>query len=100
MNKRDPSSPSGGLEDRVLAKHRRKQRARQQGSRSAWFGLGMFGLVGWSIALPTLAGITLGAWFDARWPSHVSWKLTFLFVGVCVGFGNALRWMHRESEQD
>jgi ATP synthase protein I len=38
----------------------RKSRARDEGERGAWFGLGMFGLVGWSVALPTLAGLALG----------------------------------------
>ena len=35
-----------------------------------------------------------------KWPSQVSWKITFLFLGVVVGFANAFRWMYRENEED
>lgn len=88
------------LKQEVISKERRKLRSRREGDRSAWFGLGMFGLVGWSVVVPTLIGIAVGAWLDANWPSRVSWKITFLFVGVIVGFANAYRWMHRENEED
>ena len=60
----------------------------------------MFGLVGWSIAVPTLVGIAAGMWLDTNYPSRVSWKLTLLFMGVGIGFANAYRWMQRESEDD
>lgn len=40
------------LEKEVVVKQERKIKARQEGERSAWFGLGMFGLVGWSVAVP------------------------------------------------
>lgn len=88
------------LEHHAIKKQRRKLRARREGSRSAWFGLGMFGLVGWSIAVPTLVGIAIGAWIDTSFPSRISWKLTLLFVGVGMGFANAYRWMCQESENE
>ena len=98
----DNSQPENStLEEQALSKQRRKLKARREGgSRSVWFGLGMFGLVGWSVAVPALAGIALGAWLDTKWPSRVSWRLTLLLVGVAVGFWNANRWMHREAEED
>ncbi|MHB8205511.1 MAG: AtpZ/AtpI family protein, partial [Desulfomonilaceae bacterium] len=34
----------------VGAKEIRKMEARRGGNRSIWFGLGMFGIVGWSVA--------------------------------------------------
>lgn len=98
MNKNTPT-PDNELEQRALARQSRKLKARREGNRSAWFGLGMFGLVGWSIAMPTLAGIAAGAWLDAHFPSRISWKLTLLFLGVGIGFANAYRWMHQESEE-
>jgi len=78
----------------------RKLKARGEGRRGLWFGLGMFGLVGWSVAIPTLAGIALGAWLDGRVDGRVSWTLTFLFVGVVIGCLNAWRWVRRESRHD
>jgi len=77
-----------------------KLRARRERRRSVWFGLGMFGLVGWAVAVPTLAGVALGSWIDHRWPSRVSWTLTLLFVGVVLGCLNAWRWVQRESGRD
>ena len=49
----------------------RKLKARRRGPRSVWFGLGMSGLVGWSVTIPTLIGAALGMWVDDRYPSHV-----------------------------
>ncbi len=59
----------------------------------------MFGLVGWSVAVPTLIGIALGTWIDRTWPGEVSWTLTLLFVGVVIGCANAWRWIQRESRR-
>ena len=88
------------IERQVTAKETRKVKARREGDRSVWFGLGMFGLVGWSVTIPAVAGVILGAWIDAQWPSRVSWKLTLLFVGLIAGCANAWRWMHRESKEE
>ena len=96
---RDAATESS-LEERATERQRRKLKARREGNRSPWFGLGMFGLVGWSIVVPTLAGIGIGAWLDASFPSRVSWKLTLLFLGVGIGFANAYRWMNQEGEEE
>lgn len=84
----------------VQRKMVRKRRGMNQRDRSVWFGLGMFGLIGWAVAVPTLAGIALGWWIDSTWPSRVSWTLTFLFVGVVVGCWNAWYWIRHEHERD
>jgi ATP synthase protein I len=77
----------------------RKLRARAEGRRGVWFGLGMFGLVGWSVAVPTVAGLALGIWLDARFPGRASWTLTFLVVGVALGCLNAWYWVKQESRR-
>jgi ATP synthase protein I len=87
------------LEREVAAKQQRKEKARRQGEYSAWFGLGMFGLVGWSIAIPALAGIAIGLWIDEQWPSRFSWTLMLLALGVAVGCLNAWWWVQRESRE-
>lgn len=78
----------------------RKRRAREQGRPTTWFGLGMFGLVGWSVAIPALLGIILGVWLDQRWPGQVSWTLTFLIIGVALGCLNAWYWVKQESNRE
>jgi ATP synthase protein I len=77
-----------------------KQRGREDRRRSDWFGLGMFGLVGWSVAVPSVLGIMLGIWLDRRWPGHVSWTLTFLLIGVGLGCLNAWYWIKQETGHD
>jgi ATP synthase protein I len=80
---------------RKLARHQKAQRDKNQ----LFFGLGVFGVVGWSVAIPTLLGIALGIWIDQRWPSQYSWTLMLLFVGVLLGCLNAWFWVessHRE----
>lgn len=80
-----------------LARH---ERARSELGREVWFGLGMFGLVGWAVAVPTVLGIALGIWLDHHWRmGRISWTLTMLLVGVLLGCGNAWYWVKRESHR-
>ncbi len=87
------------LERQIADKQTRKIRARQQRDQSIGFGLGMFGLVGWSIAAPALAGIAIGLWIDSRWPSRFSWTMMLLVAGVATGCLSAWRWVSRESQE-
>ena len=88
------------LERKVAAKQKRKTRAREEGERSAWFGLGMFGLVGWSVTVPALIGVAIGLWIDDRWPSRFSWTLMLMVMGVSMGCLNAWWWVQREGRED
>lgn len=83
--------------EKVGGKEDRKMKAR--GEKDVWFWLGMFGLVGWSVAVPTVVAVMLGVWVDQRWPSPYSWTLMFLFVGVVLGCWNAWYWVKRESRR-
>jgi len=77
----------------------RKQRARKfKEEQSLWFGLGMFGLVGWSVAIPTLISLALGIWLDSHLNNRFSWTLMFLFIGIVLGCVNAWYWVSRERE--
>ena len=74
------------LSDRIGRQARRKRQHQRHGLRPLWFGLGMFGMVGWSIALPTLVGAALGSWLDDdRWPGQVSWTLSLILIGLALG---------------
>ena len=92
----NPEDQFGREVDRKAA---RKLRARREADRGAWFWLGMFGLVGWSVAVPTVIGIALGVWLDHAWPGRVSWTLTLLLAGVVVGGLNAWYWIQQESRK-
>lgn len=82
----------------IKAKEARKIRARSRKDRSVWFGLGMFGLVGWSVSIPTVVGIALGVWIDVKWPSRYSWTLMLLIIGIVIGCLNAWFWVSRERK--
>jgi ATP synthase protein I len=84
----------------VARKADRKAAARRREKHDVWSWLGMFGLVGWAVAVPTLIGVAIGVWLDTRYPGRVSWTLTLLFVGVVLGCLNAWHWVTRESRDD
>lgn len=84
--------------DRV--RRREQQRldpGRQQ--RRLFFGLGMFGVVGWSVAIPMVAATFLGVWLDAHFPSRYSWTLMLLGAGLGLGCFNAWHWLQRERQE-
>ena len=60
----------------------------------------MFGLVGWTVAVPTLLGLAFGVFVDNRVESSVSFAITFLIVGVAVGATMAWYWVRQESRGD
>jgi ATP synthase protein I len=82
---------------RVGQRERRKLRARAHAGRDLWFGLGMYGLVGWSVAVPTVLGVALGVWLDRRYPGPRSWTLMAMAAGLLVGCWTAWYWVSREQ---
>ncbi|MEB3226461.1 MAG: AtpZ/AtpI family protein [Synechococcus sp.] len=87
------------FERQVGRKSQRKLQAQREGDRSLWLGLGVFGMVGWSVMVPTLLGIFLGVWLDRRFPSPYSWTLTGLFLGIILGCWNAWTWIQQEQNR-
>jgi ATP synthase protein I len=82
----------------VGAQAARKLRAQGQINHTVWFGLGMMGLIGWSVAIPTLFGAALGLWLDKHHPGSHSWTLALLVAGLCLGCFNAWRWVAKEEQ--
>lgn len=81
----------------IGTKAARKLKARRNATPGIWFGLGMMGLIGWSVAIPTLLGAALGVWLDQRYPGGRSWTLALLVAGLAIGCFNAWRWVAREG---
>jgi ATP synthase protein I len=94
---KDESLMHHEFERQIQEKTTRKLKARREGDRSIWAGLGLFGMVGWSVIVPTLLGIALGIWIDNRFPSSHSWTLMLLFMGIVLGCWNAWYWIQREQ---
>ncbi len=87
------------FQHQISRKSDRKIKARKE-AKNIWFGLGMFGMVGWSVAIPTLLGIGLGIWIDTHSQSKYSWTLMLLIIGVALGCFNAWYWISKESQSD
>jgi len=68
-------------------------------TQGVWFGLGMMGLVGWSVVVPTLLGAALGIWMDGKHLGKYSWTLMFLLMGLMIGCLNAWYWVAKEDKE-
>ena len=92
-----PSKIEPSLAGQVGAKAARKLKARRS-TQGVWFGLGMMGLIGWSVVVPTLLGAALGIWLDRHYPGGRSWTLALLMAGLALGCLNAWLWVAKEHK--
>ena len=99
-NKPNRKPPKRGptFAGQVGAKAARKLKARRNSTHGVWFGLGMMGLIGWSVVVPTLAGAALGIWLDKHYPGEHSWTLALLVARLLIGCFNAWRWVAKEEK--
>jgi ATP synthase protein I len=86
------------LAEEVGAKAARKLKAKRNPAPGVWFGLGMMGLIGWSVTVPTLLGAALGIWLDKHYPGKHAWTLALLAVGLVIGCVNAWHWVAKEDK--
>ena len=84
--------------EEVARKEKRKLKALHNKS-GVWFGLGMMGMVGWSVAVPSLLGAALGLWLDKRHSQSFSWTLSLLMVGIITGCIIAWYWVDKEDKE-
>jgi ATP synthase protein I len=84
------------LAEQVGAKADRKIIARKS-TQGVWFGLGMMGLIGWSVVVPTLLGTSLGIWLDQHHPGKHPWTLALMVVGLTIGCLNAWYWVAQQD---
>jgi ATP synthase protein I len=82
--KRGSASPERRFAEEVGRKAERRLRSQRERKGPIWFWLGMFGLVGWSVAVPTLIGVALGIWIDKSSPGGISWTLNMLIIGAIL----------------
>ena len=89
--------PAPSFAKEVGVKAVRKLKARRDPSPGVWFGLGMMGLIGWSVVVPTLVGAALGIWLDSHYPGRHAWTLALLMAGLVLGCVNAWHWVAKED---
>ena len=93
-----PPNQKTRLDGEVSRKIARKLKVQREGNPGVWSGLGMFGLIGWSVTVPTIIGAMLGMWWDHRHPGAHSWTLALLVSGLVIGCANAWYWISQEDK--
>jgi ATP synthase protein I len=93
-----PSKSEPTLAEQIGSKAARKQKALRNPAPGVWFGLGMMGLIGWSVVVPTLLGAALGLWLDRTYPGGHSWTLALMAAGLTIGCLNAWHWVAKEDQ--
>jgi ATP synthase protein I len=89
---------SATFPERIGVAARRKINAQRLPDQGVWFGLGMIGLIGWSVVVPTLLGAGLGTWLDKHHAGRHAWTLALMIGGLCLGCLNAWHWVSQENK--
>lgn len=85
--------------DRIGRDAQRKKAVRDDPGPSPLRGIGTFGVIGWSIAVPTVCGAFLGLWLDQRYPQEFPWTIALILGGVVVGSMIAWNWIDKEEDR-
>ena len=97
--KENPPTGENEFSQQVGEMAARKLKAQRHVTQTVWSGLGMMGLVGWSVAMPTLLGAALCVWIDKHYPGGHSWTLALLAIGLSLGCFNAWHWVSKENRE-
>ena len=83
---------------RIAHQVSRKQAERDNPQPSPLRGFSTFGMIGWSIVVPTVGGAFLGLWLDQIAPQNFSWTIALILGGVAMGAMIAWAWMDKENK--
>lgn len=89
--KRDPTA------EEIGRRAERMKAARDHPGPSPLRGVGTFGMIGWSIAVPTVGGAFLGLWLDRIAPQVFSWTIALILGGVVLGGLISWSWIKEEE---
>jgi ATP synthase protein I len=98
VDKKSTAKPEPTFSRQIAATEARKLKARRSAAPGVWMGLGMIGMIGWSVTIPTLLCVALGIWLDHRYPGRHEWTLALLAVGLAIGCLNAWHWVANELQ--
>jgi ATP synthase protein I len=83
--------------DDITRQAKRMKSARDNPGPSPLRGIGTFGMIGWSIAVPTVGGAFLGLWLDRAAPQGFSWTVALILGGVVIGAFISASWINKEG---
>ena len=92
------AAKTADFSNQIGIKTKRKLRAQRNPTPGIWFGLGIMGVIGWSVVIPTLLGTALGIYLDDHYQNHHSWTLALLIAGLTLGCFNAWYWVDKEDQ--
>jgi ATP synthase protein I len=92
-----PKRPWQKFHRQIKEKSTRKLKARREKRYGLWYGMGLIGILGWSVMIPLLVCLALGLWLDAALDDPFPWSLLLLIVGVILGCLNAWYWVVKET---
>ena len=87
---RDPLDP-------IRRDAERMQRRRRRPGESPLRGLSALGVIGWSVAIPTVGGVLLGLWLERVAPTRFSWPIALMLAGLVIGILVAWDWIARQD---
>ena len=82
--------------DAIKERERRERQWEEEGERSLWANLAMFGALGWLIVIPTLVGLFVGSWLDNRFGTNITLTAAGIVLGVALG--GYLAWQRMTKE--
>ncbi len=96
-----PSKLTGPSEEQRLLsqvdiKVARLQESQRNPTRHVLFGLRTMGIIGWSIALPSVVGVLVGRFLDRKFPGQHHYTLALLVCGLAIGCFIAAHWIGQE----
>jgi ATP synthase protein I len=77
---------------------KRMKNARDNPGPSPLRGISTFGMIGWSIALPTVGGAFVGLWLEKIAPQKFSWTVALILGGIVLGSAIAWAWIDKEGD--
>ncbi len=83
--------------DDIERRAKRMKNARDHPGPSPLRGIGTFGMIGWAIAVPTVAGAFIGHWLDRIAPQDFHWTIALILGGVVLGGLIAWGWINKEG---
>lgn len=92
------TKPEDASAKAIRRRAERMQQTRNEPKYSPLNGLGVFGVIGWSVALPTVAGAFLGMWLNRVAPQSFSWPMALILGGAVVGAMVAWNWIDKSRD--
>lgn len=94
------SQPDNSSVQEIARKAQRLHHSRTHPTLSPLRGLSAFGVIGWSVAVPTVAGALLGIWLDKVYPQSFSWPVALILGGIVLGVMVAWEWIARQQREE